>query len=175
MRSRARQGDHDRPRLRDLAVTRDRFRPEATSIPSVAVKLAPLDVYDELASVSIPDVPHDTPTRLINKVGILGAGTMGGGIAMSFANVGIPVTLVEIKQEALDRGLAVIKSNYDRTALRGGLTPEQVNQRMDLLNGSLTIEDFADCDLVIEAVFERMCIKKQVFANLDRICKRGQF
>ncbi|NOJ44566.1 3-hydroxyacyl-CoA dehydrogenase NAD-binding domain-containing protein [Bradyrhizobium australiense] len=129
--------------------------------------------FAERQAQKIPDVPDDTPTHAVKKVGILGAGTMGGGIAMNFASAGIPVTIVEIKGEALDRGLKVIRSNYDRTASRGGLTPEQVNQRMGLLNGSLTMEDFAECDLVIEAVFERMEIKKQVFADLDRICKPG--
>lgn len=129
--------------------------------------------FAERQARKIPDVPDGTSTRPINKVGILGAGTMGGGIAMNFANAGIPVTIVEIKQEALDRGFAVIKSNYERTAARGGLTLEQVNQRMDLLTGSLAMEDFANCDLIIEAVFERMDVKKQVFAKLDSICKPG--
>ncbi|MDH2348379.1 3-hydroxyacyl-CoA dehydrogenase NAD-binding domain-containing protein [Bradyrhizobium sp. SSUT77] len=129
--------------------------------------------FAERQARKIPDVPDGTPTRPINKVGILGAGTMGGGIAMNFANAGIPVTIVEIKQETLDGGFGVIKSNYKRTAARGGLTPELVNQRMDLLTGSLAMEDLANCDLVIEAVFERMDIKKQVFAKLDSICKAG--
>lgn len=129
--------------------------------------------FAERQARKIPDVPDSTPARPINKVGILGAGTMGGGIAMNFANAGIPVTIVEVKQEALDRGFSVIKSNYERTAARGGLTPEQVNQRMNLMAGSLAMEDFANCDLIIEAVFERMDIKKQVFAKLDSICKPG--
>ncbi|MDA9406969.1 3-hydroxyacyl-CoA dehydrogenase NAD-binding domain-containing protein [Bradyrhizobium sp. CCBAU 45384] len=129
--------------------------------------------FAERRARKIPDVPDGTPTRPINKVGILGAGTMGGGIAMNFANVGIPVTIVEIKKEALDRGFGVIRSNYERTAARGGLTPEQVNQRMGLLIGSLDMKDFANCDLIIEAVFERMDIKKQVFARLDSTCKPG--
>lgn len=129
--------------------------------------------FAERGARKIPDVPDDTPTRPINKVGVLGAGTMGGGIAMNFANAGIPVIIVEIKQEVLDRGFSVIRSNYERTAARGGLTPEQVNQRMDLLTGSLAMKDFASCDLIIEAVFERMDIKKQVFAKLDSICKPG--
>ncbi|MGY3103571.1 MULTISPECIES: 3-hydroxyacyl-CoA dehydrogenase NAD-binding domain-containing protein [unclassified Bradyrhizobium] len=129
--------------------------------------------FAERQARKIPDVPDGTSTRPINKVGILGGGTMGGGIAMNFANAGVPVTIVEVKQEALDRGLGVIRSNYERTAARGGLTPAQVRQRMDLLSGSLAMEDFADCDLIIEAVFERMDIKKQVFAKLDSICKPG--
>ena len=121
----------------------------------------------------IPDVPADTPVVPVKKVGMIGAGTMGGGIAMNFANVGIPVTLVETKQEALDRGLAVIRRNYETTAKRGKLTMDQVEQRMALLTGSLQMESLADCDLVIEAVFENMEIKKQVFAKLDAIVKQG--
>ncbi len=153
-----------------LAVERELFRELEAGPQSIAQRYY---FFAERQARKIPDVPHDTRTRPINKVGVLGAGTMGGGIAMNFANAGIPVTIVEIKQDALDRGLAVIKSNYERTAARGGLAPEQVNQRLDLLTGSLSLEDFADCDLIIEAVFERMDIKKQVFANLDRICKPG--
>ncbi len=121
----------------------------------------------------IPDVPADTPVVAVKKVGIIGAGTMGGGIAMNFANVGIPVTLVETRQEALDRGLAVIRRNYETTAKRGRLTMEQVEQRMALLTGSLALEALADADLVIEAVFENMDIKKEVFGKLDRIVKQG--
>ncbi|UWU75838.1 3-hydroxyacyl-CoA dehydrogenase NAD-binding domain-containing protein [Bradyrhizobium huanghuaihaiense] len=129
--------------------------------------------FAERTAQKIPDVPAEIPLRPVKKVGILGAGTMGGGIAMNFASAGIPVTIVEIKQEALDRGLQVIKSNYDRTAARGKLTPEQVDQRMGLLTGSLDMNDFRSCDLVIEAVFERMDVKKGVFEKLDIICKPG--
>lgn len=153
-----------------LAVERELFAELEAGPQSIAQRYY---FFAERQARKIPDAPDDTPTRPINKVGVLGAGTMGGGIAMNFANAGIPVTIVEIKQDALDRGLGVIKSNYERTAARGGLAPEQVNQRMDLLTGSLSLEDFTDCDLIIEAVFERMDIKKQVFANLDRICKPG--
>jgi len=103
----------------------------------------------------------------------LGAGTMGGGIAMNFANAGIPVTIVEVKQDALDRGLATIRKNYERTAQRGGITAEQVEQRAGLITGSLDMNAFADVDLVIEAVFERMDIKKDIFEKLDAICKPG--
>ncbi|THD77332.1 MAG: 3-hydroxyacyl-CoA dehydrogenase [Phenylobacterium sp.] len=126
--------------------------------------------FAERQANKIPDVPDDTPTRPINKVGILGAGTMGGGIAMNFANAGIPVTIVELKQDALDRGLKTIRSNYERSR---GAVAEQTEKRMGLLTGSLDMDAFADCDLVIEAVFERMDIKKDVFTNLDRICKPG--
>ena len=121
----------------------------------------------------IPDVPADTPVVAVKKVGMVGAGTMGGGIAMNFANVGIPVTLVETKPEALERGLAVVRRNYENTAKRGRLTNEQVEQRMGLLTGSLELESLADCDLVIEAVFENMEIKQDIFAKLDRIVKPG--
>jgi 3-hydroxyacyl-CoA dehydrogenase len=121
----------------------------------------------------VPDVPEDTPTIPVTKVGIIGAGTMGGGIAMNFANVGIPVTLVETKQEALDRGLGVIRKNYETTAQRGRLTLADVEKRMGLLSGSLELDKLADCDLVIEAVFENMPVKKDVFAKLDRIVKQG--
>jgi len=121
----------------------------------------------------IPDLPADTPTLPIAKVGIIGAGTMGGGIAMNFANAGIPVTIVETKQEALERGLGVIRKNYETTAKRGKLKPEDVEKRMGLLTGTLELEKLADCDLVIEAVFENMDVKKEVFGKLDRIVKQG--
>jgi 3-hydroxyacyl-CoA dehydrogenase len=121
----------------------------------------------------IPDVPESTPTLPVNKVGIIGAGTMGGGIAMNFANVGVPVTMVEMKQEALDRGLGVIRKNYENTAKKGRLKPQDVETRMGLLTGSLELEKLADCDLIIEAVFENMEVKKDIFAKLDRIAKPG--
>jgi len=121
----------------------------------------------------IPDVPEDTPTIPIKKVGVIGAGTMGGGISMNFANVGIPVTIVEMKQEPLDRGFGVIRKNYERTAKSGRITAADVDKRMGLLTPSLKLEDLADCDLVIEAVFENMDVKKDVFGKLDRIVKQG--
>jgi 3-hydroxyacyl-CoA dehydrogenase len=121
----------------------------------------------------IPDVPDDTQAIAVKKVGVVGAGTMGGGISMNFANVGIPVTIVEVKQDALDRGLGVIRKNYDTTAKRGKLKPEDVEKRMGLLTGTLDFKALADCDLVIEAVFENMEIKKDVFAKLDGIVKQG--
>jgi len=129
--------------------------------------------FAERQANKIPDVPDDTPTRPIKKVGIIGAGTMGGGIAMNFANAGIPVIIVEQQQEPLDRGLGVIRKNYERTAARGGITTEQVEQRTGLITGSLDLADFKDVDLVIEAVFERMDVKKDIFEKLDAICKPG--
>ncbi|MCP3910570.1 MAG: 3-hydroxyacyl-CoA dehydrogenase [Actinomycetia bacterium] len=129
--------------------------------------------FAERAAAKIPDVPSDTPQLDIGSCGILGAGTMGGGIAMNFANVGIPVTIVERNSEALDRGLAVVRSNYERTASRGGITQEQVEERMGLITGSTDQSAFADVDMVIEAIFEDMDLKKEVFAGLDEICKPG--
>jgi len=127
--------------------------------------------FAERQANKIPDVPDDTPTRPIKKVGIIGAGTMGGGIAMNFANVGIPVVIVEQEQTPLDRGLKVIRSNYERSR---SAKPEETEQRMSLITGSLSMEDaFKDVDLVIEAVFERMDVKKSIFERLDAICKPG--
>lgn len=121
----------------------------------------------------IPDVPEDTPTLPIKKVGIIGAGTMGGGISMNFANAGLPVTIVEAKPEALERGLSVIRRNYENTAKKGRMSAEDVERRMGLLTGSLNMDDLADCDLIIEAVFENMAIKKEIFTKLDAIAKPG--
>jgi 3-hydroxyacyl-CoA dehydrogenase len=121
----------------------------------------------------VPDIADDTPTLPIKKVGVIGAGTMGGGISMNFLNAGIPVTIVETKQEALERGLGVIRKNYETTAKRGKLKLEDVEQRMSQLTGTLDLSALADCDLVIEAVFENMDIKKDVFAKLDKIVKQG--
>jgi 3-hydroxyacyl-CoA dehydrogenase len=129
--------------------------------------------FAERQAAKIPDVPEDTPLIDVKSVGIIGAGTMGGGIAMNFANAGIAVTIVEVQPAALERGLKVVRGNYERTASRGGITAADVETRMGLINGSLNLEDLAGVDLVIEAVFERMDIKKDLFAKLDAICKPG--
>ena len=121
----------------------------------------------------LPDVPEDTPILPVAKVGVIGAGTMGGGISMNFLNAGIPVTIVETSAAALERGLGVIRKNYETTAKRGRLTMEDVEKRMGLLTGSLDMKDLGDADLIIEAVFENMDIKKEVFAKLDAIAKPG--
>ena len=121
----------------------------------------------------VPDVPADTPVRAIKKVGMIGAGTMGGGISMNFLSAGIPVTIVEMKDEALQRGVGVMRKNYENTAKRGRLTMEQVEKNMSLLTPSLSLDDLADCDLVIEAVFENMDVKKELFGKLDKIVKKG--
>jgi len=121
----------------------------------------------------IPDVPRDTKQIPIERIGIVGAGTMGGGIAMNFANIGLPVLLIERDQGALDRGLAVVRGNYERSAKRGRISTEDVETRMGLLRGSVSIDDLADCDLVIEAVFENMAVKKEIFADFDRVLQPG--
>jgi 3-hydroxyacyl-CoA dehydrogenase len=127
----------------------------------------------ERAASKIPDVAADTPVREIRKAAVIGAGTMGGGIAMNFANAGIPVVLLETKQEALDKGLATIRKNYDNTLKKGKLTQEQFDQRMRLLNGTLDYADIADADIVIEAVFEDLGVKEAVFRQLDSVMKPG--
>lgn len=129
--------------------------------------------FAERAAGHVTDYDKQTPVREISKVAVIGAGTMGGGIAMNFANAGIPVTMLEMKQEALEKGLSVIRGNYERTAKKGKLTQEAVEQRMSLLTGTTDYEDLADVDLVIEAVFEKMDVKKAVFSRLDEVCKQG--
>jgi len=129
--------------------------------------------FAERQANKIPDVPDDTQTIPIKKVGVIGAGTMGGGISMNFANAGIPVTIVEVQKEALDRGIGVVRKNYETSAKRGRFTMEDVEKRMGLLTPSMNLEDLADCDLVIEAVYENMDVKKDVFKKLDAIVKQG--
>lgn len=129
--------------------------------------------FAERQAAKIDGIPADTPILPIAKVGVIGAGTMGGGIAMNFANAGIPVTLVETNEEALFRGLRIIRGNYETTAKKGKMKPEDVDSRMGLLTGSVAMEDLADCDLIIEAVFENLDVKREVFAKLDRIAKPG--
>jgi 3-hydroxyacyl-CoA dehydrogenase len=127
----------------------------------------------EAAVWTIPDVPADTKLRPIAKATIVGAGTMGGGIAMSFANAGIPVKLVDLDQASLERGLGRIRGNYAGTVAKGKLTQEAMDQRMALLTPTTDIAAVADADIVIEAVFERMDIKRDIFRKLDRLCRPG--
>ncbi len=129
--------------------------------------------FAERQTSKIPDVPKDTPTRNVKSIGVIGAGTMGGGIAMNFLNTGAPVVLVEQTQEALDRGISVIRRNYENSAKRGRLTAEQVGQRMSLITPSTDYQDLGASDLIIEAVFETMEIKKDVFGKIDQIAKDG--
>ncbi|WP_295532435.1 3-hydroxyacyl-CoA dehydrogenase NAD-binding domain-containing protein [uncultured Pseudacidovorax sp.] len=129
--------------------------------------------FAERQAARIPGLPRDTALRPVRRVGILGAGTMGGGIAMNFANAGLPVTLVEASAEALARGLGIIRRNYEASAAKGRMTSAQVEQRMALLHGTLDDTALADCDLVIEAVFEDMALKQQVCARLGAVCRPG--
>jgi len=129
--------------------------------------------FAERKAASVPNLDKNVTKRDIKSVAIIGAGTMGGGIAMNFLNVGVPVTLLEMQQEALDRGVGVIRKNYENTASKGKLTMEQVQQRMGLLRPTLSYDDVREADLVIEAVFETMAIKKDVFAKLDKAAKQG--
>ena len=126
--------------------------------------------FAERQANKIPDVPDDTPLIDVKKVGVIGGGTMGGGIAMNFINAGIPVTMIEVKQDALDRGIATVRKNYERSRTA---KPADTEARMSRLTGSLDMSALADCDLIIEAVFERMDIKKDIFTKLDSICKPG--
>lgn len=127
----------------------------------------------ERAASKIADVPDDTPQRKIERVGVIGAGTMGGGITMNFLNAGIPVTMLEMKQEALDRGVATIRKNYEAQVKKGKLKQDKYEQRMSLLSTTLSYDDLKDVDLVIEAVFEEMGVKQKVFETLDATVKQG--
>ncbi len=129
--------------------------------------------FGEREVAKIPDVPKDTPIIPVNTVAVVGAGTMGGGIAMVFANAGIPVMLKEADQAALDRGLATIQKNYANSVKRGRRTQEFVDERLKLITPALGYDGFANVDMLVEAVFEGMALKKQVFAELDRVCKPG--
>lgn len=129
--------------------------------------------FAERAAGHVKDFDKSTPVRDIKKVGIIGAGTMGGGIAMNFANVGIPVVMLELKQEALDKGLALIRKNYENSAKKGKLSAQDVEDRMALLSGTTEYAALGDVDMVIEAVFEKMEVKQQVFKALDEVCKPG--
>jgi 3-hydroxyacyl-CoA dehydrogenase len=129
--------------------------------------------FAERKAASVPNLDNAVQKRDIKRVAVIGAGTMGGGIAMNFLNVGIPVTLLETKQEHLDRGIGVIRKNYENSAARGRLTLEQVEQRLDLLQSTLSFDDFKDADLVIEAVYENMAVKREVFAHLETVAKTG--
>jgi 3-hydroxyacyl-CoA dehydrogenase len=127
----------------------------------------------ERAASKIPDVPAETPVRPIRKVAVIGAGTMGGGIAMNFLNAGIPVVMIEMKQEALDKGIGIMRKNYEAQVKKGKLKQDKLDERMSLLSSTLKYDDLKDADLVIEAVFEDMAVKEQVFKTLDEVMKPG--
>lgn len=129
--------------------------------------------FAEREVANVPGITKDIKARPVTKVGVIGAGTMGGGIAMCFANAGIPVTVVDAKQEALNRGLGVVRKNYEISASRGRMTMADVDARMGLITGSLDYGALHDADMIIEAVFEDMALKKKIFAELDRVAKAG--
>jgi 3-hydroxyacyl-CoA dehydrogenase len=129
--------------------------------------------FGEREVAKVPDIPKETPTFPVKSVAVVGAGTMGGGIAMVFANSGFPVLLKETEQAALDRGLSTIQKNYANSVKRGRFTQQYADERLKLIKPTLTYDDFAGADMVVEAVFEGMALKKQVFRELDQVCKQG--
>jgi 3-hydroxyacyl-CoA dehydrogenase len=130
--------------------------------------------FAERQAAKIDDIdPKTTQLRPINKVGVIGAGTMGGGISMNFLSAGVPVTIVEMQQEALDRGTGVMRKNYEASAAKGRIKPDAPEKAMSLVTPTLNLEDLADCDLIIEAVYENMDVKKELFTKLDAIAKPG--
>jgi len=153
-----------------LKFERERFMQLIQSNESKALRHA---FFAERVASKVPDVPADTPTRAIKQAAVIGAGTMGGGIAMNFVNAGIPVILLETKQEALDRGLATIRKNYENTLKKGKLTQEKFDQRLALISGTLSYDDIGQADIVVEAVFEEMGVKESVFKKLDEVMKPG--
>jgi len=160
----------NRPFAEGLKYERDLFVECMNSPQSAALRHA---FFAEREAGKIPGIAKDVPLRPIKKVGIVGAGTMGGGIAMNFLNAGIPVVLLEVKPDALERGLGIIRKNYEATASKGRMTLEQVEQRMTLCSGTLEYAELGGCDLVIEAVFENMDIKRAAMARLGEVCKPG--
>ena len=149
---------------------RELFQELLTSSQSAAQRFY---FFAEREAAKVKDVPADTPMREIKTAGIIGAGTMGGGIAMNFANAGIPVTVLENDQAALDRGMKTIRTNYENTAKRGGIKAEDVEKRMALIKPTLSYDDLKDADIIIEAVFETMEVKEQVFKKLDQVARQG--
>jgi len=152
-----------------IKVERKLFMELVTSTQSAAQRYA---FFAQRQVAKIPDVGPDIETKPFKSIGVIGAGTMGGGISMNFANVGIPVTIIEQNQERLDKGLDIIRKNYENTANKGRITFEDVEKRTSLINGSTNISDLANCDIIIEAVFENMKLKKDIFKELDNIAKK---
>ena len=149
---------------------RERFLHLIQTTESKALRHA---FFAERMASKVPDVPADTPVRAIKSAAIIGAGTMGGGIAMNFLNAGIPVKLLETRQEALDKGIATIRKNYENTLKKGKLTQEKLDQRMGLLSSTLSYDDIGQADIVVEAVFEELGVKEAVFRKLDEVMKPG--
>ena len=153
-----------------IKVERKLFMELVTGTQSAAQRYA---FFAQRQVAKIPDIEPDTEIKPFTSIGVIGAGTMGGGISMNFANVGIPVTIIEQSQERLDKGLGIIRKNYENTANKGRITFEDVEKRTKLINGSTDINDLSNCDLIIEAVFENMDLKKDIFKTLDSIAKKG--
>ena len=153
-----------------IKVERKLFMELVTGSQSAAQRYA---FFAQRQVAKIPDIESDVEIKPYKSIGVIGAGTMGGGISMNFANVGIPVTIVEQNQERLDKGLSIIRKNYENTANKGRISVEDVEKRTSLIVGSTSIEDLSECDLIIEAVFENMDLKKEIFRTLDKIMKDG--
>lgn len=160
----------NKPFEEGIKVERELFTKLVTGSQSAAQRYV---FFAERLVNKIPDIPSETELIEVNSVGVIGAGTMGGGISMNFANVGIPVTIIEQNQERLDRGLAIIKKNYENTANKGRISMEDVETRMALITGELSLDALNSQDLIIEAVFENMALKKEIFRKLDGISKAG--
>ena len=153
-----------------IKVERKLFMELVTGTQSAAQRYA---FFAQRQVAKIPDIEPDTEIKAFSSIGVIGAGTMGGGISMNFANVGIPVTIIEQSQENLDKGLGIIRKNYENTANKKRITFEDVEKRTNLIKGSTDINDLSNCDLIIEAVFENMDLKKDIFKALDDIAKKG--
>jgi len=153
-----------------IKVERKLFMELVTGNQSAAQRYA---FFAQRQVAKIPDIEPDVEIKPYKSIGVIGAGTMGGGISMNFANVGIPVTIIEQNQERLDKGLSIIRKNYENTANKGRISVEEVEKRTSLIVGSTSIEDLSECDLIIEAVFENMDLKKEIFRTLDKIMKDG--
>src|SRR6185437_7459905 len=160
----------DLPFDEGLKKEREGFNKLVTGDQSKAQRYA---FFAEREAAKIAGVPDGTKPRNVARVAIIGAGTMRGGIAMSFANAGIPVTLVETGDEKLKRGMGVMQKNYEATAARGGIPADAPAKRMALITGAVGLENVKDADLIIEAVFETMAVKKEVFTKLDQFAKAG--
>jgi 3-hydroxyacyl-CoA dehydrogenase len=153
-----------------IATEREEFMKLMTGTQSAAQRYM---FFAERQAAKVDDIPAGTEMRKIAKVGVIGAGTMGGGISMNFLSAGIPVTIVETAQEALDRGVGVIRRNYENSAKKGRFTQDKVEAMMGILTPTLDLNDLADCDLIIEAIYENMDVKKELFGKLDAIAKPG--
>ena len=159
-----------RPFAEGVRFERERFEYLVGTDASKSLRHA---FFAERAASKIKDVPDDTPVREIRSAAVIGAGTMGGGIAMNFVNAGIPVKVLEVSQEAIDRGFGIIRKNYAATVAKGRLTQEAMDKRMGLLTGVNSYDDLKDVDIIVEAVFEQMDVKQEVFRKIDAVAKPG--